>query len=63
MTDFTPEPNDTSLDNQPDGDRQLTTDSAALDEGNTNDSDLGAEVAGDLGQSTSREGYKGQISP
>lgn len=33
---------DSSLDDQPDGDRQLTTDSEALDEG-LNDSDLGAE--------------------
>lgn len=38
-----------SLDDQPDGDRQLTTDSEALDEGGTNDSDLGADVAGDIG--------------
>ncbi len=38
-----------SLDGQPDGDRQLTTDSDAIDEGNTNDSDLGADVAGDIG--------------
>ena len=40
---------DTEMDDQPDGDRQLTTDSDALDEGGTNDSDLGAEVAGDIG--------------
>lgn len=38
-----------SLDTQPDGDRQLTTGSDAIDEGGTNDSDLGAEVAGDIG--------------
>ncbi len=38
-----------SMDNQPDGDRQLSTDSAALDEGGSNDSDLGADVAGDIG--------------
>jgi|GEM_PF-5277103 len=37
------------MDDQPDGDRQLTTDSRALDEGGTNDSDLGADVAGDIG--------------
>ena len=37
------------MDHQPDGDRQLTTDSDAIDEGNTNDSDLGADVAGDIG--------------
>ena len=53
-------PGDDSLDGQPDGDRQLTTDSAALDGGGadvtgdfsgggTNDSDLGADVAGDIG--------------
>ena len=40
---------DGEMDDQPDGDRQLTTDSAAIDEGNTNDSDLGADVAGDIG--------------
>lgn len=40
---------DDALDNQPDGDRQLTTDSDAIDEGGTNDSDLGADVAGDIG--------------
>ena len=40
---------DGSLDDQPDGDRQLTTNSAALDEGGSNDSDLGANVAGDIG--------------
>ena len=37
------------MDGLPDGDRQLTTDSRALDEGGTNDSDLGADVAGDIG--------------
>ena len=53
-------PGDDSLDGQTDGDRQLTTDSAALDGGGpsasgdftgggTNDSDLGADVAGDIG--------------
>ena len=51
---------DDRLDAQPDGDRQLTTDSTALDGGGpgesgdftgggTNDSDLGADVAGDIG--------------
>jgi hypothetical protein len=40
---------DDEMDDQPDGDRQLTTDSDALDEGGTNDSDLGADVAGDIG--------------
>ena len=51
---------DDRLDGQPDGDRQLTTDSEALDGGGpgesgdftgggTNDSDLGADVAGDIG--------------
>ena len=40
---------DGEMDDLPDGDRQLTTDSAAIDEGNTNDSDLGADVAGDIG--------------
>ena len=40
---------DTEMDDQPDGDRQLTTDSEAIDEGGTNDSDLGADVAGDIG--------------
>lgn len=40
--------NDTSLDGDPDGDRQLTSDSEALDMG-LNDSDLGASVAGDIG--------------
>jgi len=44
-----PTSGDDSLDSQPDGDRQLTTDSDAIDEGNTNDSDLGADVAGDIG--------------
>jgi hypothetical protein len=43
------EPDDTALDSQTDGDRQLTTDSEAIDEGGTNDSDLGAGVAGDIG--------------
>ncbi len=38
-----------ALDGQPDGDRQLTTGSDALDEGGTNSSDLGADVAGDIG--------------
>ena len=49
-----------SMDALPDGDRQLTTDSTALDGGGpetggdytgggTNDSDLGADVAGDIG--------------
>ena len=49
-----------SMDSQPDGDRQLTTDSTALDGGGAgesgdftgggnNDSDLGADVAGDIG--------------
>lgn len=53
-------PNDDAMDDQPDGDRQLTTDSTALDGGGvnqsgdftgggTNDSDLGADVAGDIG--------------
>lgn len=37
------------MDDQTDGDRQLTTDSEAIDEGGTNDSDLGADVAGDIG--------------
>ena len=37
------------MDGLPDGDRQLTTDSRALDEGGSNDSDLGADVAGDIG--------------
>jgi hypothetical protein len=57
---LTEAPGDDSLDDQPDGDRQLTTDSAALDGGGTgdpgdftgggtNDSDLGADVAGDIG--------------
>jgi hypothetical protein len=40
---------DTKMDSLPDGDRQLVTDSAALDEGQNNDSDLGADVAGDIG--------------
>ena len=38
-----------ALDSLPDGDRQLTTDSDAIDEGQANDSDLGADVAGDIG--------------
>jgi len=49
-----------SMDGLPDGDRQLTTDSTALDGGGSgddlamggggnNDSDLGADVAGDIG--------------
>ncbi len=51
---------DDSMDGSPDGDRQLTTDSTALDGGGAgetgdftgggnNDSDLGADVAGDIG--------------
>lgn len=40
--------NDDSLDDEPDGDRQLTSESDALDMG-LNDSDLGASVAGDIG--------------
>ncbi len=36
------------MDAQPDGDRQLSTDSDAIDTG-TNASDLGAAVAGDIG--------------
>ncbi len=40
---------DDEMDTLPDGDRQLTTGSDALDEGGTNDSDLGADVAGDIG--------------
>ena len=40
---------DDAMDTLPDGDRQLTTDSDALDEGQNNDSDLGADVAGDIG--------------
>ncbi len=42
------EDNTDDMDAQPDGDRQLSTDSAAIDTG-TNDSDLGADVAGDIG--------------
>ena len=53
-------PDDDSMDGLPDGDRQITTDSTALDGGGagesgdytgggTNDSDLGADVAGDIG--------------
>lgn len=45
---LTDTPEDDEEDDQPDGDRQLSTDSAAIDSG-TNDSDLGAEVAGDIG--------------
>lgn len=37
-----------NMDALPDGDRQLSTDSDAIDTG-TNDSDLGAAVAGDIG--------------
>lgn len=55
-----PEADDDSMDGLPDGDRQLVTDSTALDGGGaladdagsgggTNDSDLGADVAGDIG--------------
>ncbi len=40
---------DAEMDSQPDGDRQLVTESDAIDEGQNNDSDLGAEVAGDIG--------------
>ena len=40
---------DAGMDAQPDGDRQLVTDSSAIDEGQNNDSDLGADVAGDIG--------------
>ena len=40
---------DDPMDGQPDGDRQLTTESDAIDEGGTNDSNLGADVAGDIG--------------
>lgn len=40
---------DAGMDDLPDGDRQLTTDSDAIDEGQNNDSDLGADVAGDIG--------------
>ena len=51
---------DDSMDSLPDGDRQLTTDSTALDGGGVGDdlamggggnnySDLGADVAGDIG--------------
>ena len=51
---------DDSMDGLPDGDRQLTIDSTALDGGGAgddsamggggnNDSDLGADVAGDIG--------------
>ncbi len=44
----TPEDDEEEMDALPDGDRQLSTDSAAIDTG-TNDSDLGADVAGDIG--------------
>ena len=37
--------NSDAMDGLPDGDRQLVTGSDALDEGGTNDSDLGADVA------------------
>ena len=40
--------NDDSLDGDPDGDRQLVSESDAIDSG-LNDSDLGASVAGDIG--------------
>ncbi|MGI4787709.1 MAG: hypothetical protein ACRYFS_02535 [Janthinobacterium lividum] len=40
---------ETEMDDLTDGDRQLTTDSEAIDEDGTNDSDLGADVAGDIG--------------
>ena len=40
---------DAEMDAQPDGDRQLVTESDAIDEGQNNDSDLGADVAGDIG--------------
>ncbi len=40
---------DDEMDTLPDGDRQLVTDSGAIDEGQNNDSDLGADVAGDIG--------------
>ena len=54
------DPTGASMDGLPDGDRQLTTDSTALDGGGAgdelamggggnNDSDLGAGVAGDIG--------------
>ena len=54
------DPTGDSMDGLPDGDRQLTTDSTALDGGGAgddlamggggnNDSDLGADVAGDIG--------------
>ncbi len=57
---LTERPEDDSMDALPDGDRQLTTDSTALDGGGVgdsgdftgggnNDSDLGADVAGDIG--------------
>jgi len=57
---ITEAPGDDSMDDQPDGDRQLTTDSTALDGGGAgnsddftgggnNDSDLGADAAGDIG--------------
>lgn len=46
---ITEAPDDDAMDDLPDGDRQLTTDSSAIDEGQNNDSDLGADVAGDIG--------------
>ncbi len=52
---------DDAMDDQPDGDRQLTTDSDAIDTG-LNDSDLGADVAGlpaDSADTAEREGYAG----
>ena len=52
---------DDRLDDQPDGDRQLTTESDAIDSG-LNDSDLGADVAGlspERQDAPEREGYAG----
>ena len=46
---FPIDPDGDGMDDLPDGDRQLSTDSDALDEGGTNASDLGADVAGDVG--------------
>ncbi len=40
---------DDTMDALPDSDRQLVTDSGAIDEGQDNSSDLGADVAGDIG--------------
>jgi hypothetical protein len=40
---------DDTMDSLPDGDRQIVTDSDAIDEGQDNGSDLGADVAGDIG--------------